>query len=74
MEVKSGDFIKLLILKRFIYHFYIYFIYGELGRYPLNVNCKLKIIRYWLKTIRGKHNTLVYNMYQITYRHCENGI
>ena len=22
----------------------------------------------------GKHNTLVYNMYQITHRNCENGI
>ena len=22
----------------------------------------------------SKHNTLVYNMYQITYRNCENGI
>ena len=51
-----------------------YFIYGELGKYPLNFNCKLRIIRYWLKTIMGKHNTLVYNMYQITYRNCENGI
>ena len=62
---------KILHLKRNTAN---YFIYGELGRYPLNVNCKLRIIRYWLKTIMGKHNTLVYNMYQSTYRHCENGI
>ena len=51
-----------------------YFIYGEFGRYLLTVNYKLKIIRYWLKTIIDKHNTLVYNMYQSTYRNCENGI
>ena len=52
-----------------------YFIYGELGRILiLNINCKLRIIRYRLKTIMSKHNTLVYNMYQITYRNCENAI
>ena len=61
---------KMLHLKRNTAN---YFIYGELGRYSLNVNCKLRIIRYWLKTIMGKHNTLVYNMYQITHRNCENG-
>ena len=43
-----------------------YFIYSDLGRYPLDVNCKSRIVRYWLKTIMGKHNTPVYNMYQIT--------
>ena len=70
-----------MILKRFFYYFVRkncntvkYFIYGEFGRYLLTVNCKLKIIRYWLKTIIDKHNTLVYNMYQSTYRNCENGI
>ena len=51
-----------------------YFIYGELGRYPLNVDCKLGIIRYWLKTSMSKHNTLVYNMYQSTHRNCKNDI
>ena len=50
---------KILHLKRNTAN---YFIYGELGRYLLNVNCKLRIIRYWLKTIMGKHNTLEYNM------------
>ena len=62
---------KILHLKRNTAN---YLIYSESGRYPLNVNCKLRIIRYWLKTIMGKQNTLVYNMYQITYRHCGNGI
>ena len=64
---------KILHLKRNTAN---YFIYNELGRYTLNVNSKLRIIRYLLKTIMGKHNTLVYNrpMYQITYQHCENGI
>ena len=43
-----------------------YFIYSNLGRYSLDVNCKSRIARYWLKTIMGEHYTPVYNMYQIT--------
>ena len=40
----------------------------------ININCKLGIFRYLLKTIMSKHDTLVYKMYQITYRNCENAI
>ena len=51
-----------------------YFIYGELGRYPLILDSKIQIIRYWLKTIIYKRNPLAYNVYQTMYNNCENGI
>jgi hypothetical protein len=40
-----------------------YFVYGELGRYPLYVHRLLRIIKYWLKVVMHKPNPLVHSMY-----------
>ena len=45
-----------------------------MGRYPLILDSKIQIIRYWLKTIIYKRNPLAYNVYQTMYNNCENGI
>ena len=45
-----------------------YFVYGELGRYPLYVYRLLRIIKYWLKLVMIKVNPLVHSMYLELYR------
>ena len=42
-----------------------YMIYGELGRYPLNINIKLRIINFWSKLIHGKQEKLHVLLYTI---------
>ena len=52
----------------------IFFVYGELGRFPLAVNRYLKIIKYWLKIIyiiTGKTNSVVYNLNRYQYETCK---
>ena len=38
-------------------------LYGELGRAPLLINRKLNMIKYWLKIIKSKDNSLVKTIY-----------
>jgi hypothetical protein len=33
-------------------------LYGELGRYPLNITVKLKMLSFWSKLIDGKQSKL----------------
>ena len=33
-------------------------VYGELGRYPLDVYIKLRTIKYWAKLVTGKQDKL----------------
>ena len=42
-------------------------VYGELGRYPLAVVCKVKLINYWANLIHGKDTKYLYIMYKIMY-------
>jgi hypothetical protein len=35
-----------------------FMLYGELGRYPLNITVKLKILSFWSKLIDGKQSKL----------------
>ena len=35
-----------------------FMLYGELGRYPLNITVKLKIVSFWSKLIDGKQSKL----------------
>jgi len=39
-----------------------YMIYGELGRYPMDIDIKVRIISYWTRLITGSQNSkmLVY--------------
>ena len=38
--------------------------YGELGKYPVNVHIKSRILNYWLRLINGKQSKLSFIMYQ----------
>ena len=40
-----------------------FMIYGELGRYPLEVSIKLRIINYWFKLVTGKPDKLSVILY-----------
>lgn len=33
-------------------------VYGELGRYPLDIDIKLKIVSYWCKLVSDKETKL----------------
>lgn len=50
-----------------------YMIYGELGRVPLIVHMKTRIIAYWLKIIHGKQSKYCYIMYSLLYAKHVNG-
>ena len=41
--------------------------YGKLGRYPLIVNCCIKVIRYWIRIVKIDHCRLPKQAYQILY-------
>ena len=50
-----------------------FMIYGELGRYPLDICIKLRIINYWVKLIHGKQEKLPVILYQLAKKnYCEN--
>ena len=42
-----------------------YLIYDELGRFPLQITRKIRILKYWIKIITGKSNLLVKRAYDI---------
>ena len=48
-----------------------YFIYGELGCFPLQITSKISILKYWNKIITGMSNILVKRAYDIEYEMCE---
>ena len=42
----------------------LYMLYGELGRYPINITIKSGMINYWTRIITSKHNKLGFLLYQ----------
>ena len=42
-----------------------FMIYGELGRYPLEISIKLRIIKYWTKLVMGKEGKLPVLLYKL---------
>jgi hypothetical protein len=42
-------------------------LYGELGRYPLNITVKLKVLSFWSKLIDGKQSKLSSLIYGLLY-------
>ena len=42
----------------------LYMIYGELGRYPIEITIKTKMINYWSRLTNCKHSKLVFILYQ----------
>ena len=37
---------------------------GELGRFPIDIAIKIKIIRYWGRLVTGKKEKYAYRMYK----------
>ena len=48
-------------------------VYGELGRYPLSIKIKQRIVRYWTRILKSSEYKLNKVMYTILYiLHCKN--
>jgi hypothetical protein len=45
----------------------LYMIYGELGRYPLEIDIKSRIISFWAKLLSGKELQLSKIIYNLCY-------
>ena len=52
----------------------IYILQAELGRYPLNVNIKLRMLNYWASIINGKQNKISYLLYKIMLKDTNTGL
>ena len=48
-------------------------IYGELGRYPLEIYNKFKMVGYWSRLILGKREKLSFKAYQMLLYHFNDG-
>ena len=48
-------------------------IYGELGRYPLNLKLKCNLVKYWSRILMGDTRKLNYNVYKILFNLHNNG-
>ena len=46
---------------------YYEMVYGELGRFPMLINRKIRILKYWVKIVNGKACPLVKQMYNVLY-------
>ena len=48
-------------------------VYGELGRYPLSIKVKQRMVRYWTRILKSSEYKLNKVMYTIVYNlHCKN--
>ena len=43
-------------------------VYGELGRYPLNIECTSRCILFWARIISGQVSKLSVKMYNLLYK------
>jgi hypothetical protein len=44
-----------------------YMVYGELGRYPISIDIKVRMIKFWCKLIMGKQSKLSHICYKLLY-------
>jgi hypothetical protein len=47
-----------------------YMIYGELGRYPFEIDIKIRIISFWAKIICGKQSKISFVLYFVLATRC----
>ena len=40
-------------------------LYGELGRYPINILCKSRMVSFWQRIVNGKHDKIAYRFYKL---------
>lgn len=52
----------------------VYILHAELGRYPFEINIKLRMLNFWVSIITGKQNKLVYLVYKIMLNDTETGL
>ena len=63
IEKAHTNFLKLILhVKKSTPHVMIY---GELGRYPLSIVIKKRIISFWYKLVSGNANKLSSSLYRI---------
>ena len=48
-------------------------VYGELGRFPLDIVIKVRMLGYWAKLLTGKQNKLCAKMYSVLLHLCNTG-
>ena len=49
-------------------------VYGELGRFPMQIFIQSRMINFWSKVVCGKEEKLSYRLYKILYYMSEQGI
>lgn len=49
-------------------------LYGELGRFPMKVSMKVRMINFWTKMLSGKKDNLSFILYKILYQLDMNGV
>ena len=42
----------------------LYMLYGELGRYPIQITIDVRMITFWNKTVVGKQSKITFMCYQ----------
>ena len=59
------DFLKsILKMKKCTPHVMVY---GEFGRYPLEMLVKVRMVKYWCKLVRGKYSKISNRLYKLLY-------
>ena len=64
MGVKLGGLVKTILSRGSTFNFMVY---GELGRYPLEIDIKVRMISYCCKLIQGKQLKLSTIAYKLLY-------
>ena len=49
-------------------------VYGDLGRFPMQIFIQTRMIAFWAKVVCGKQDKLSYRLYKILYYMNEQGI
>ena len=65
IEKVHNDFLKrILNVKKSTPHIMVY---GELGRFPVSLHIKKRIINFWSNMLLGKRSNLSYRLYSVLY-------